>query len=376
MKRISRLTLALGTVALLALLLFLAVGAQPTALANGNTIKVPDDYPTIQEAIDAAADGDVIWVRLGFYDGNLTIDKGVSLIGGWNDDFTDRNVPTTTSIIQGNGEGRGISITTAASDTVVKIDGFTIKDGNATGLGGALEPTSLASGLLHQSAQAHAHLLSPTKQLSPAQHLTRLRENLASVVERDLYPGGAAAYQDTLERIEQYFAQMEETPLQSRSTTEPSQETTDCGGAIYSWNASLYLLNSVILGNVASLTGSGLGGGVCVRGSAPSGTRIAGNIFRSNIASAATDDPSPGAVFGAGGGLYVTYVPGAVIEDNTFEGNVASNGSGGPDALTIGNGGGLYVNRSPNITLHRNVIAQIRHPMDGMRFLAMAVARF
>jgi hypothetical protein len=372
MNRMARLTLSLGLgiVGLLAVLLALRVpsavegsiveglilttSAQPAAHAAGNTIYVPDDYLTIQEAIDAAVDGDEIWVKLGFYDGDLSIDKGISLIGGWNNDFTARNVPTQTSIIQGNGMGRGISITTATSDTVVTIDGFTIKDGNATGLGGSPLPTSLAAKILHHSTAADADFMTPAERLTPAEHLARLQSSLTGVVERGLYPGGVAAYQDTLERVEQYFAHVEETPLQSRSTAEPSQGTADCGGGIYSWNASLHLLNSVIQGNLASFTGSGLGGGVCVGQSAPSGTHIAGNIFLGNIASAASDSPGPGAIFGDGGGLYVTQVPGAVIEDNTFEGNVASTGSAGPQATTVGSGGGLYVYSSDNVVLRRN----------------------
>jgi photosystem II stability/assembly factor-like uncharacterized protein len=113
-------------------------------------------------------------------------------------------------------------------------------------------------------------------------------------------------------------------------------------------------LNSVIEGNVASLTDSGLGGGICVGQSAPSGTHIVGNMILGNIASTASDSPGVGMVFGDGGGLYVTHVPGAVIEDNTFEGNVGSNGSGGPEAVTVGGGGGLYVYDSAGVVLRRN----------------------
>ena len=51
MKRFTHLTLALGTVALLTLLLILTMGAEPTVQATGDTIKVPDDHPTIQGAI-------------------------------------------------------------------------------------------------------------------------------------------------------------------------------------------------------------------------------------------------------------------------------------------------------------------------------------
>ena len=57
MKRYVHLTLALGAVSLLALLLMLAAGEQPAAHADGDIIKVPDDYATIQAAIDAATGG-------------------------------------------------------------------------------------------------------------------------------------------------------------------------------------------------------------------------------------------------------------------------------------------------------------------------------
>jgi nitrous oxidase accessory protein NosD len=49
--------------------------------ANSGTITVPDDYLTIQEAINAANVGDTVYVRSGIYKENLTINKGLRLIG-------------------------------------------------------------------------------------------------------------------------------------------------------------------------------------------------------------------------------------------------------------------------------------------------------
>jgi hypothetical protein len=46
--------------------------------AYGDTLKVPRDYPTIQEAIDAASVGDTIGVSPGTYFG-ATVDKGVKI---------------------------------------------------------------------------------------------------------------------------------------------------------------------------------------------------------------------------------------------------------------------------------------------------------
>jgi CHAT domain-containing protein/lipoprotein NlpI len=45
------------------------------------TITVPDDYLTIQAAIDAAQLGDTVYVRAGVYKENLVIDKPLSIIG-------------------------------------------------------------------------------------------------------------------------------------------------------------------------------------------------------------------------------------------------------------------------------------------------------
>jgi len=52
-----------------------SVGAIPT------TIIVPDNYPTIQGAINAASDGDTIFVKNGTYAGSLSVDKALTLVG-------------------------------------------------------------------------------------------------------------------------------------------------------------------------------------------------------------------------------------------------------------------------------------------------------
>jgi len=45
------------------------------------TIIVPDDYPTIQEAINAANLGETIYVRAGIYYEHIVVYKTVRLIG-------------------------------------------------------------------------------------------------------------------------------------------------------------------------------------------------------------------------------------------------------------------------------------------------------
>jgi parallel beta-helix repeat protein len=49
--------------------------------AETRTITVPDDYPTIQAAIDNALDGDTIYVKKGVYVENPVVNKSISLVG-------------------------------------------------------------------------------------------------------------------------------------------------------------------------------------------------------------------------------------------------------------------------------------------------------
>ncbi len=81
----------------------------------------PGNYSTIQSAINAASNGDIIFVYSGTYLENVIINKIVTLLGE----------NTTTTIIQGNSLNDTIEITAES----VKIQGFTIKnDGSQDGI--------------------------------------------------------------------------------------------------------------------------------------------------------------------------------------------------------------------------------------------------
>jgi parallel beta-helix repeat protein len=77
-------------------------------------IIVPDNYTTIQEAVDNANDNDTIFVRNGTYHEHVSVDKKVLLIGE-NKDAT---------IIYGNGTGTVVQL-----GTNVTITNFTIRNG-------------------------------------------------------------------------------------------------------------------------------------------------------------------------------------------------------------------------------------------------------
>ena len=82
--------------------------------ANPSTLNVPYSYPTIQEAINNANAGDIIFVSKGIYKESVVINKSITLIG--------ENRENT--IIDGKAAENVISIRASS----VKISGFTIKN--------------------------------------------------------------------------------------------------------------------------------------------------------------------------------------------------------------------------------------------------------
>jgi nitrous oxidase accessory protein NosD len=79
--RTHRTTLALTLTFIMMLWVLAVAGTQFVKPVMARTITVPDDYATIQEAINSAADGDTIYIREGTYMGDLNITKHISLKG-------------------------------------------------------------------------------------------------------------------------------------------------------------------------------------------------------------------------------------------------------------------------------------------------------
>lgn len=85
------------------------------------TIIVPDDYPTIQEAIDSANNGDTVFVKSGIYEENVIIKKNEIILKGENKD---------TTVIDG---GIVNNIITVKAD-YFHISDFTLKNGNQSSI--------------------------------------------------------------------------------------------------------------------------------------------------------------------------------------------------------------------------------------------------
>jgi hypothetical protein len=144
----TSLRLALGLVGTAALGLFLLLPGPRVARAADLTVCSAGpplcDYSTIQAAVDAAREGDVIKVAAGNYTnvnnrGGLAqvvyIDKSVTLRGGYTTAFTDPPDPgANLTTLNARGSGRVLFVT---GDVSPVVEGLRITGGDATGLGGA-----------------------------------------------------------------------------------------------------------------------------------------------------------------------------------------------------------------------------------------------
>ncbi len=109
MKVVSGIILTL----LLTGVLVLASGVQPVR-ASPSTIVVPDDYPTIQEAINHATEGDTVYVKAGTYFEHVVMNKTLTLSG--------ENKSTT--IIDGTGIGTVVYVNASNA----RIENFAIRN--------------------------------------------------------------------------------------------------------------------------------------------------------------------------------------------------------------------------------------------------------
>jgi nitrous oxidase accessory protein len=118
------------TLALALVLVFLTASTIITFLpakAENKTIVVPDDYPTIAEAIGNATNGDTILVRSGTYkEHSLVITKSLTLVGENAETTIIKDIDPSTPLFSSNMMVGPTAITISANN--VTISGFTINN--------------------------------------------------------------------------------------------------------------------------------------------------------------------------------------------------------------------------------------------------------
>lgn len=300
-----------------------------TILFLGNTaiaavIKVPNDHPSIQSAINAAKSGDIIWVKEGTYTENITFkEENVTVAGSWNSDFSGRDWNNSPSIIDGGGNG---SVVIGVHKTT--LDGFTVRNGNAQ-FGGGIFVEEAAMNIWN----------------------CRIENNSAQ-------KGGGGIYIKTVPSASPF-------PRIDNNTISNNQVTAGSGGGIYLESGAMAIKNNTIENNSATRGGGGIsimsapslpytdienntissneaggkGGGISIRES-DHGIRITNNVIARNEAH-------------TGGGISLRDTPLFQIEDNKISHNRADKSG------VRRSGGGISIIRgSLNAVVIKNSITE------------------
>jgi len=114
------------------------------------------DYPEVQLAVDAAVTSAIIKVAEGTCYENVSIDKTVTLQGGWWGNFLERyGDPAVHTTIDGLSAGRVISMSAPEGQRIEPIiDGLTLIGGDASGLRGSKYPADIGGGVYGIRADA------------------------------------------------------------------------------------------------------------------------------------------------------------------------------------------------------------------------------
>jgi parallel beta-helix repeat protein len=351
-------TIGLGLTLVAVWLLALLGFGVPDARAESLTVcpSAPSicGYEVIQDAVDAASDGDVIKVAAGTYDdvnnyGGLAqvvyINKNITIRGGYTPLFLEPpNPDANPTTLDAGGQGRVIYIEGDISPT---IEGLRITGGDATVLGG----DQGGGGILILDAEG------------------TIRNN--RVFANHAYDGGGI-------HLDHSNAKLSANIVMSNTAMSN-------GGGVHLENSEAMVYANTVISNT---TGGG-GGGICLAFSpaildgntitANTANDTAGGISLANSIATLSNNTINDNIAPFGGGLYLHYSD-SNINGNTILFNRAGQGGGlwvdGSDATLTNNliadnysdgqGSGLFIwTSSPNL-LHTTIARNIGGEGNGL----------
>ena len=310
---------------------------------------VVKDFDNIQDAINAAVDGDIVLVDSGiYYESGLTWDAGDTHITVKSEDGPD------SCIIDGD-YGAGIFILNSGQDETDVIDGFTIRNGNANNGGGIYcngssptitnctftgnNATKAGGGIYVRGGDVRRDI---SGKIIPAEVSSSPTITNCIFTYNDAVGGGGIALQYSSPTITNCaFAENEAGGGGGIASISSSPIITDCtiinndakkgGGIVCKNSSSPTITDCTIEDNYAEYEGGGI---YCVDYSSPIITdcTIAGNDAYE------------------GGGIYCYEGSSPTITDCTIEDNYAGDDDGD------GDGGGIYCGYSSSPTVTNSAI--------------------
>ena len=303
----------------------------------------------IQDAINAAAPGDEIWVKAGTYLPTLDPDgtqsqrdktfylttKDVKLYGGFAGNETvlfQRNAVTNVTTLSGNLDAGGNNdayhvVVTLNRTNACVIDGFTITDGRANGntsfglyfqkLGGGMFNRTSSPTVSNCTFSGNTALNLGggmyNRESNPVISNCTFSYNTTFISNTTTISAGGGIYNDA-------------GSATVSNCTFSNNTARANGGGIYNSQSTLVISNCNFTSNTAS---NGSGGGMFNEGST---STITGCVFSANVAN------DPGGA-GNGGGIYNFSSSPATITNCVFSANTATNRGGGirTEGSSLGN---------------------------------------
>lgn len=329
--RLRQLSAAAGMGLLTLLGLLLLLGAHPRPVMADPVYLFVKPHATgdctmgnpcsLQAALDAAVDGDIIYMAGGIYTSTNTgpstaiavITKSISLLGGWNGLLTKlpiRNPDTWITTLDGEDQRRGIYLKGSSSAPITpRVEGVRVTRGNGGSFGGGIYVRYAAATV------EDCHVFENTVSTTGGGILVMDGDG-SVLAENQIYTNTSSWHGGGI-----HIASSDSVAVMS-STIRGN--TADEGGGIYvDSTPGTVLAGNTLYTNTAT---TGNGGGIVLYGS--SGSALTGNTLLDNLAL-------------MGGGIYVQGSHDVTMASNTIQQNRAT---GGP-------GGGLYVNSCTGFTL-------------------------